>query len=153
MLDNVPLAVASFFHWTWTGLLLFRLVRGLNIYSVSLVSQDLLLIVYLTRYLELLALFISLVDTAQKVCKVAAALSIVLLIRYSPVASKTYEAELDSTKGLRTALILPPFILALVFNRVAMVVEVGELWCGSRGLGTCQIWARVSECWAASEKR
>lgn len=122
MYSSSSLLCAGTCHVASRALLLFRLVKGLPIYGLSLVTQEMFLVVYLMRYLEMLALFVSLTDFALKVTKIAVAVSIVLLIRYSPAVNKTYEAELDTVP--RILLLTPPFILAILYNRVAMVVEV-----------------------------
>uniref|UniRef100_A0A7S0WPI8 Uncharacterized protein n=1 Tax=Chlamydomonas leiostraca TaxID=1034604 RepID=A0A7S0WPI8_9CHLO len=122
MLDLTAAYLGGAFHVASRGLLLFRLVKNMPIYGLSLITQELFLITYLMRYLELLAIFVSITDFALKVAKISVALGIVLLIRYSPAVNKTYEAELDTVP--RILLLTPPFLLAIIYNRVAMVVEI-----------------------------
>ena len=43
-------------------------------------------------------------------------LAVVLIMRYSPAVAETYDADLDTVP--RAALIAPPLVLALVFNKV-----------------------------------
>lgn len=64
------MALAGGVHVASRGLVLFRLIKGLPIYGLSLVAQELYLVVYLMRYLELLALYLGLADTAWKVAKI-----------------------------------------------------------------------------------
>ncbi|KAJ9511373.1 hypothetical protein QJQ45_029805 [Haematococcus lacustris] len=115
--------VASQLHVLWGGLLLIRLFSPRGVSGVSLVTQELLLIVYVSRYLELLALYRGLADTLAKILKIGLALAVVVLMRYSGAAASYAEsAQYDSVP--RLALLLPTFGLAVVFNKFAAIVEI-----------------------------
>ncbi len=58
-----------------------------------------------------------------KVVHLVVSLAIVLIIRYNPKVLETYDADLDTLP--RAALLLPPFLLALVFNRVRACMGKG----------------------------
>lgn len=71
-------------------LLLYQLIWCKQCRGVSLVTQELYLVMYLCRYLDLLYLYVSLSNTVIKLLHLGGALGIVLLMRYSPARS-TYE--------------------------------------------------------------
>ena len=48
--------------------------------------------------------------------------AVIVVIRFSPHANRTYNEEADSIP--RWLLVVPAFLLALAFNRVRMIVEV-----------------------------
>ncbi|EFJ52062.1 hypothetical protein VOLCADRAFT_116279 [Volvox carteri f. nagariensis] len=102
-------------------LLLWKLLWDKNCRGISLITQELFLIIFIFRYLDLLYLYVSLANTIVKVFHLVVALAIVLLMRYSP-ASQTYDADLDTFP--RGALILPCLILAIFLNRVKLIIEI-----------------------------
>ena len=52
---------------------------------------------------------------SRQVAHLIVSLATVLIIRYSPAVHETYDADLDTLP--RAALIAPPLLLALVFNK------------------------------------
>ena len=52
-----------------------------------------------------------------QVAHLVVSLATVLIIRYSPAVNETYDADLDTLP--RAALIAPPLLLALVFNKAS----------------------------------
>lgn len=108
-------------HVAFTGLLLVKLVWARTCRGVSLGSQELYLVVYTMRNLDLLFLYTGLWTTLRKILEVVAALAIVLLMRYSPAAA-TYEAEYDSFP--RTSLVAPCLVLAFFLNKVKLIIEI-----------------------------
>ncbi|GIL52846.1 hypothetical protein Vafri_8612 [Volvox africanus] len=109
------------FHVLSRKLLLWKLLWDKNCRGISLITQELFLIIYIFRYLDLLYLYVSLANTIVKVFHLVIALTIVLLMRYSP-ASKSYDADLDTfSRGL---LIIPCLILAIFLNRVKLIIEI-----------------------------
>jgi len=52
-----------------------------------------------------------------QVAHLIVSLATVLIIRYSPAVNETYDADLDTLP--RAALIAPPLVLALVFNKAS----------------------------------
>lgn len=102
-------------------LLLWKLLWDKNSRGISLVTQDLFLIIYISRYLDLLYLYVSLSNTIVKVFHLVLALTSVLVMRYSP-AFQTYDADLDTFP--RGALLAPCLILAVFVNRVKLIIEI-----------------------------
>jgi hypothetical protein len=64
--------------------------------------------------------------TYTQVVRIALAVASVLLLRYSPHASRTYDEKVDNVP--RIALLLPPFILSLV-SWLALVVAFSDEGC------------------------
>jgi ER lumen protein retaining receptor len=116
----ISLAGAALYALSRSTLLL-HLTIGPDVRGISLITQELYAVVYCCRYLELLAIYTGFLPTVAKIAKITIALAIVLLFRFGSY-SKSYEAEHDTVP--RWILLLPPFALALVYNRVAMFVEV-----------------------------
>lgn len=85
---------AGALHLLSRGMVGSSLLFAKSCRSVSLISQELFLIVYVCRYLDLLYLYTSFVDTLCKIAKIAAALAIVLVIRYSPNVAETVRSGL-----------------------------------------------------------
>jgi hypothetical protein len=136
----VILLAGAAVHAFSRGVLLVHLSLGTDVRGVSLITQELYAVVYCCRYLELLAIYTGFVPTVSKIAKIALALAIVLLFRFGP-SKKSYDAEFDTVP--RWILLLPPFALALVYNRVAMFVEVRI----SRLLATpCQFLLLTTDC-------
>ncbi len=102
-------------HVVSRKLLLWKLVFDKSCRGISLISAELYLLLYVSRYLDLLYLYTSLLDTLVKIAHLVISLAIVVLIRFSPTVAGTYDAELDTAP--RWLLVAPPFILALVFNK------------------------------------
>ncbi|KXZ54549.1 hypothetical protein GPECTOR_4g614 [Gonium pectorale] len=118
---DAALVGGGIFHVLSRKLLLWKLLWDKNCRGISLKTQELYLLMYLFRYLDLLYLYVSLANTLVKVFHLVVALAIVLLMRYSP-AAQTYDADLDSFP--RAYLVLPCLILAFFLNRVKLIVEI-----------------------------
>lgn len=102
-------------------LLLLKLLWDKNCRAVSLITQELYLVIYVFRYLDLLYLYVNFFNTLVKVFHLFVALAIVLLMRYS-AASQTYDADLDTFP--RTALIAPSLVLGIFLNKVKLLIEM-----------------------------
>ena len=98
--------------------LIQRLLEKKNAVGISLKTQELFLLVFLTRYLDLFFHFYSLYNTLMKITYIAASIYIVYLIRVKYASS--YEAHLDSYLHIQFA-ILPAVVLSLIFNE-------GDFW-------------------------
>ncbi|GFR49017.1 hypothetical protein Agub_g11038 [Astrephomene gubernaculifera] len=118
---DAALVGGGIFHVLSRKLLLWKLLWDKNCRGVSLITQELYLIIYIFRYLDLLYLYVSLTDTIVKVFHLVVALTIVLVMRYS-VASQSYDADLDTFP--RAALIAPCLVLAFFLNRVKLIIEI-----------------------------
>ncbi|KAF5832197.1 hypothetical protein DUNSADRAFT_11981 [Dunaliella salina] len=108
-------------HCLSRALLLLNIIRGASCSSISLISLELYVVVYITRNAGLLVKFEGWEEVVE-VVKIGLSVASVLLLRYSPHASRTYDEGVDNLP--RWILLLPPFLLSLVFNRVVMIVEI-----------------------------
>lgn len=103
-------------------LLLHRFLWDRNARGVSLVTQELYLVIYVCRYLDLLFLYVSFINTGIKVLHLCLALACVALMRYSPSLVQTYDADIDTFP--RAPLIVLALIFGLLFHKVALFVEL-----------------------------
>eukprot|EP00753_Platysulcus_tardus_P015712 PLAT5239.1.p1 GENE.PLAT5239.1~~PLAT5239.1.p1 ORF type:complete len:220 (+),score=132.85 PLAT5239.1:66-725(+) len=113
------LHLASFF------ILLVKLRRNRSAAGLSLKTQEMYLLVFVTRYLDIFTNFYSLYNTVMKLIYLTAAGSIVYTIRFTEPFRTTYDRNQDTFLYGRFA-ILPCFILALLINQEFSFMEV--LW-------------------------
>eukprot|EP00197_Chlamydomonas_leiostraca_P012206 CAMPEP_0202868522 /NCGR_PEP_ID=MMETSP1391-20130828/10925_1 /ASSEMBLY_ACC=CAM_ASM_000867 /TAXON_ID=1034604 /ORGANISM="Chlamydomonas leiostraca, Strain SAG 11-49" /LENGTH=190 /DNA_ID=CAMNT_0049548703 /DNA_START=148 /DNA_END=720 /DNA_ORIENTATION=- len=92
--------------------------------GVSLKTQELYALVFITRYLDLFTNFISLYNTVMKCVFLASSFTIIYLIRYHKVIKVTYDRDQDTFRYY--FLVLPCLVLAFVLNNERTVMEV--LW-------------------------
>lgn len=110
--------LASFFF------LIHRLYEKKSAVGISLKTQELYLIVFLARYLDLFTNFHSVYNTCMKIFFIAASAWIIYLIRFKDPYRSSYEAQLDTFLHLKFA-VLPCAVLALVFNEGSWSGGVG----------------------------
>lgn len=103
-------------------ILLLKIWKTRSCAGISGKSQILFLIVYITRYLDLVTTFISVYNTVMKVVFIGASLATVFLMFAKFRA--TYDRNHDSFRI--EFLLIPTVILALVINHDFTVLEV--LW-------------------------
>ena len=75
--------------------LLLKIHATKNCSGVSLKTQELYAIVFVTRYLDLLFSFISLYNTIMKLIFIGSSACIIWYIRFHRVVSQTYDREQD----------------------------------------------------------
>jgi ER lumen protein retaining receptor len=83
--------------------------------GISFKTQKLLLIVFCCRYLDLFTMYMyySFYDTSMKLLYIALTFSTIMLIRFHPVISTTYEKSKDTFPVYRFAL-LPCLVLLVL---------------------------------------
>eukprot|EP01066_Platyproteum_vivax_P001288 Platyproteum_vivax@DN11532_c0_g1_i1.p1 len=86
-------------------LLLMKLRKSKSCIGVSCRTQEVYLIVFLCRYVDLLWSFISLYNSAMKVIFVSSTVYLIYLMRVQPPISQTYDRNAD---GFRYELYLVP---------------------------------------------
>ncbi len=118
---DAALVTGGLLHVLSRKLLLWKLLWDKNCRGISLITQELFLMMFIFRYLDLLYLYVSLANTIVKVFHLVVALTIVLLMRYSS-AAQTYDADLDTFP--RGVLIIPCLVLAIFLNRVKLIIEI-----------------------------
>ena len=92
--------------------------------GLSLRTQELYTIVFITRYLDLFFSFISLYNTLMKIFFIMTSCSIVWFMHCHRVVRQTYDREQDTFRVV--FLLIPCFLLAVLINNEFTVVEV--LW-------------------------
>jgi len=92
--------------------------------GVSLRTQELYALVFLTRYIDLVFSFISLYNTVMKVVFISTSFCIIWYMRRHKVVSQTYDREHDTFRYI--FLIGPCAVLALLINHEFSPIEV--LW-------------------------
>ncbi|KAL6766485.1 ERD2A [Auxenochlorella protothecoides x Auxenochlorella symbiontica] len=92
--------------------------------GISLRTQEMYLLVFLCRYLDLFYSFVSLYNTVMKLIFLASSAAIVYYMRYDRVVKQTYDRRQDTFRYL--FLIVPCLILALLINHAFTLTEI--LW-------------------------
>ncbi|XP_057546941.1 ER lumen protein-retaining receptor B-like isoform X1 [Amaranthus tricolor] len=92
--------------------------------GISLKTQELYVIIFLTRYLDLFTRYISLYNTIMKIVFIGSSLAIVWYMRYHKVVKQTYSKNEDTFRHY--FLMLPCFALALLFHYEFTLIDV--LW-------------------------
>ncbi|KAG1671013.1 hypothetical protein FOA52_014257 [Chlamydomonas sp. UWO 241] len=112
------------FHVVARILLLYKLLREKTCRGVSLKTQELLLLMYVARYIDILWRFDGIEAEVIKIVHIILAGAIVGLMRFSPKVVETYDADCDVVP--RAFMIVPPVLLALVFHKMLLVVELSH---------------------------
>lgn len=105
--------------------LLLRLRVHKSAAGLSLKSQELFLLVFLTRYLDLFTNFSSVYNTVMKAIYISLSGIIVYMLRMKEPWKTTYDRSQDSFLHVQFA-IAPCFVLALLVHQQFTVMEV--LW-------------------------
>lgn len=95
----------------------------LSLLGVSLKTQELYVLVFVTRYLDLFWNFLSLYNSVMKVIFLTATIATVYLMRFK--YKHTYDKEHDTFRVL--FLIIPCTVLALVFHYDTSIPEVSRV--------------------------
>lgn len=92
--------------------------------GISLKTQELYVMIFLTRYLDIFTRYVSLYNTIMKLVFVGTSIGIVWYMKYHKVVKQTYNKNEDTFRHY--ILVLPCFVLALLFHRDFSIMEV--LW-------------------------
>ena len=95
--------------------LLLRLRVTKNAIGISIKTQELYLIVFVTRYLDLFTTFYSVYNTVMKILYISATAYIIYMVRATEPFKSNYEKAHDSFLHLKFA-VLPCVVLAIVTN-------------------------------------
>ncbi|CAH9110965.1 unnamed protein product [Cuscuta europaea] len=105
-------------------LLLLKIRTMKSCAGISLKTQELYVMVFLTRYLDLFTRYYSFYNTIMKLVFIGTSIGIVWYIRFHKVVKQTYNKDQDT---FRHYFLIPPcFLLALLVNPQFTVIEV--LW-------------------------
>lgn len=103
--------------------------------GISLKTQELYALVFLTRYLDLVTSFISIYNSVMKVVFISSSIAIVWCMRGHPLVRRTYDKDLDTFRHY--ILVLGSFLLALIFHDEFTVREVLKTFMIHGGVHTC----------------
>jgi len=106
-------------------IILLRKIKLLkSCHGISLKSQELYALVFVTRYLDIFYNFISMYNTIMKLVFLSTSFAIIYLMRYNSAIRATYDKEHDTFRTY--FLIIPCAILALFINHDFTLTEI--LW-------------------------
>ncbi|XP_074568204.1 ER lumen protein-retaining receptor A-like [Curcuma longa] len=103
-------------------LLLLKIYATKSCSGISLKTQELFALVFLTRYLDLFIYVVSVYNTIMKLVFVASSIAIVWCMRYHPAVRRTYDKSQDVFRHY--VLVGACFLLALVFHDEFTIREV-----------------------------
>ncbi|XP_057764246.1 ER lumen protein-retaining receptor A [Salvia miltiorrhiza] len=119
---NVFRFIGDMTHLVSILVLLLKIYATKSCSGISLKTQELYAIVFLTRYLDLFTDFISVYNAIMKVVFIASSLAIVWYMRFHPVIRRSYDRELDTFRHY--FLVGACFLLALFVNEKFSFEEV-----------------------------
>ncbi|KAG8381655.1 hypothetical protein BUALT_Bualt06G0144100 [Buddleja alternifolia] len=94
--------------------------------GISLKTQELYVIVFITRYLDLFTRYYSFYNTVMKLVFIGTSVCIVWYMRLHKVVKQTYNKDQDT---FRHYFLIPPcFLLALLVHRSFTVMEVRNFY-------------------------
>ncbi|XP_020575913.1 ER lumen protein-retaining receptor A-like [Phalaenopsis equestris] len=102
--------------------LLLKIYATKTCSGISLKTQELYVLVFLTRYLDLLTVFVSVYNSVMKVVFISSSIAIVWCMRAHPLVRRTYDKELDTFRHY--ILVGGSLVLAFIFHDEFTVREV-----------------------------
>ena len=117
--------LADMLHLASLLILIMKIRQTRNCLGISCKTQELYLIVFVSRYLDLFTTFISLYNTCMKISFIGLTAYLIFLMRFSRMHRQTYDKKSDSFPYW--LYLLPPcFLLSLIFTYEYSIVEI--LW-------------------------
>ncbi|KAL0698709.1 hypothetical protein Bca4012_054831 [Brassica carinata] len=107
-------------------ILLLKIYATKSCAGISLKTQELYALVFLTRYLDLFTDYVSLYNTVMKIVFIASSLAIVWCMRRHPLVRRSYDKDLDTFR--HQYVVLACFVLALVLNE-KFTIQESEMQC------------------------
>ncbi|KAK3035066.1 hypothetical protein RJ639_034856 [Escallonia herrerae] len=102
--------------------LLLKIYATKSCSGISLKTQELYALVFVTRYLDLFTDFVSVYNTVMKLVFIASSAAIVWWMRWHRVVKRSYDRELDTFR--HHFLILACFVLALLVHQKFTLQEI-----------------------------
>ena len=90
---NIYRLIADFLHLISFLILIYKLIHSKSTIGISCKTQEIYLIVFLTRYLDLLIYIVSVYNTIMKITFILVTILIIYLIRFNKKISATYNRE------------------------------------------------------------
>ena len=138
---NIYKLIADFLHLLSFLILIYKLLNDQSAKGISCKTQEIYLIVFLTRYLDLLIYTISLYNTIMKILFITVTIIIIYLIRFIRTISITYNREKEDNFP---HLNLIPFalIMSLIINNKFDYWEI--IWSFSLWLESVAILPQIN---------
>lgn len=121
---NIFTLAGDILHLASVFILILKIYSTKNCRGVSLKTQILYAVVFLTRYVDLFWNFTSMYNWVMKIIFIGSSVSIVYLMMFKKPICLTYDKNTDNFN--LAFIIAPCFVLALLINEYFSVVEV--LW-------------------------
>uniref|UniRef100_A0A6A7GCY2 ER lumen protein-retaining receptor n=1 Tax=Hirondellea gigas TaxID=1518452 RepID=A0A6A7GCY2_9CRUS len=121
---NIFRISADLMHLVSIFLLLLKIEAHKSCRGISLRTQFLYVLVFVSRYLDLFWNFHSLYNSIMKVFFIVSSVAIVYLMKFRQPYAKTYDKKSDTFRI--EFLIVPSLLLAFVWNEGFTIVEI--LW-------------------------
>ncbi|KAJ8485911.1 hypothetical protein OPV22_018396 [Ensete ventricosum] len=102
--------------------LLLKIYATKSCSGISLKTQELYALVFLTRYLDLFTYVVSVYNTLMKIVFISSSIAIVWCMRFHPVVRRTYDKEQDTFRHY--LLVGVSLVLALLFHERFTIREV-----------------------------
>nr|XP_027193873.1 ER lumen protein-retaining receptor-like [Dermatophagoides pteronyssinus] len=122
---NIFRFTGDMLHLASSSLLIYKLLKTKNCAGISAKMQEIYLIVFSTRYLDLFYVYFSLYNTIMKFFFIFSTIYILYLIRFQKPISKSYDKQADNFNYL-ILLILPILFISYIFGQPKSIVKV--LW-------------------------
>ncbi|KAM7530485.1 hypothetical protein LguiB_033895 [Lonicera macranthoides] len=119
---NIFRFAGDMFHLISILVLLLKIYATKSCSGISLKTQELYALVFLTRYLDLFTGFISLYNTVMKIVFIASSVAIVWCMRWHKVVKRSYDRELDTFRHY--FLVMASLALALVVHEKFTFQEI-----------------------------
>ncbi|CAL9161084.1 ER lumen protein-retaining receptor A-like [Musa acuminata AAA Group] len=103
-------------------LLLLKIYATKSCSGISLRTQELYALVFLTRYLDLFTYVVSVYNTLMKIVFISSSIAIVWCMTFHPVVRRTYDKEQDTFRHY--LLVGVSLVLALLFHERFTIREV-----------------------------
>ncbi len=133
---NIFRFIADFLHLLSFIIIVYKLMRDKNCKGVSCKTQEIYLIVFLTRYLDLFMYFVSFYNTIMKILFIGVTLFIIYVMRLKKPTCNTYNR---ATEDDFPHLYLIPFALVLTLLIHSEWDWWELLWCFSLWLESVAI--------------
>lgn len=117
--------IGDILHLVSMYILIIKLKKSKNCIGVSCRMQELYLIVFLCRYIDLFYTFVSVYNTVMKITFISTITYTIYLIRFKLPISQTYNRKVDNFKSEKY-LIAPCIVLGLLTCKKFRFLEI--LW-------------------------
>ncbi|KAF0697239.1 Aste57867_12067 [Aphanomyces stellatus] len=122
---NIFRLIGDMTHLLSFLVMILRLQASRSATGISLKSQELFFLCYVTRYLDLFTHYVSLYNSVMKLLYLGLSGAIVYYIRFKEPFKSSYDKSLDAFLHWKFA-VLPCAVLALIFHERLEVMEI--LW-------------------------